>query len=127
MAKITEVETRDADGNVKIVRHVEGAFVHIQKPDGTIIECSDVDAKEWPWPPTDQPPEWQVFGIPMDPSKFVQILTNLRQTTITFFGDNSELILKLGSLQLGVNLSQGARQPLIGYELPLDTTPTNQP
>ena len=125
MAKITETETRDVDGNVKIIRSIEGDVVHFQQPDGTIIECSDVKAREWPWPKNDQVPEWQVFGIPINPETFTNIVTNLRQATITFFGDNSEVILKLGSIQLGMNLSLTAQDPLIGFELPLDEMPTN--
>lgn len=120
MVKITEKETRDINGNTIRTREIEGAYVRIEHPDGTTEEFSDVDAAEWPWSPPDRTPEWQVKGIPID---FRKLTEGLSQSIMTFFGDNSEIILRLGSLQIGIAMAVGAGESIMGNELPLDEVP----
>ena len=119
MVKITEHKTRDINGNVITTREIEGAFVRIEHPDGTIEEYSDVNAHEWPWSLPDQPPEWRVFGIPIDQRWFTG---TLKDSIVTFLADNGEIIMRLGSLNVSIAMAQGAGLSLMGNELPPDDT-----
>ena len=116
MVRITEEETTDIDGRTIKVRKIEAAHARLERPDGTVEEYSDINAEEWPWSLPESAPEWRVFGIPM-PS----ILLNrpAAEISITLLMENGEIILKLGSISIGMQMSYGAGTYLFGNEVPL--------
>ena len=118
MVRITEEEFTDHDGRVRKVRKIEAAQARIEHPDGTVEEYSDIAAEEWPWSPESSQPEWRIFGIPI--LKFLEQGLRLNQATISFLAENGEIILKVGSLSIGIQASVSAPVPIMGSEIPLN-------
>ena len=118
MVRITEEEITDFDGRVRKRRTIEAAHARLESPDGTVEEYSDVNAKEWPWTPEGNPPEWRVFGIPMH--EVLQRGHSLATSTLTFLSGNGDVILRIGSITIGMQLSFDGGDSLIGKEVPLD-------
>ena len=119
MVRITEEEFKDSDGRVRKVRKIEAAHARIERPDGTVEEYSGISAEEWPWTLEGKPPEWHVFGIPM--KRIFEMGHSLATSTLTLFSGNGEAILKIGSITIGMQLSSGGRESLIGKEIPLNS------
>ena len=119
MVRITEEEFTDLDGRVRKMRTIEAARARIQHTDGKVEEYSDTTAEEWPWTPDDRPPEWRLFGIPIQ--QFFERRLRLDGVTISLLSDNGEIILKIGSIAMGMQMSAGSPIHLMGSEIPLDS------
>ena len=119
MVRITEEEFTDLDGRVRKVRIIEAARSRIQRPDGTVEEYSGTTAEEWPWTPDGRAPEWRLFGVPM--LKFLEQGLRLDGMTILLLSENGEIILKIGSIAMGMQMSAGSPAHLMGSEIPLDS------
>ena len=117
MVRITEEEFTDHEGRVRKVRKIEAAKARIEHPDGTIEEYEDAVAEEWPWIPEGDPPEWRVFGVPI--LKFFEQGVRLNDTTISLLAENGEIIVKIGSIALGLQMSADSSMHLVGSEIPL--------
>ena len=113
MVKIVEEEIVDVDGQIRRTRTIEAGRVRVEKADGTVEEYLDVRAEEWPWSP-EGTVEWRVFGIPFrSPVDWVSLMN----ATMTFSWSSGDVILKLGSITLGMQMAQDAGPFLIGKEL----------
>ena len=119
MVRITEEEIRGIDGRSRKVRKIEAAHARIVRPDGTIEEYSDVNAEEWPWTPEGKPPEWRVVGIPVN--KFVEMGRSLAASSLTLLSDNGEILLRIGSITIGTQLSAMGKDFLMGHEVSPDS------
>ena len=115
MVKITEEEFRDIDGRVRKLRKIESAHARIESPDGTIEEYSDINAEEWPWTPSGTPTEWRVFGIPIH--KILELGRSLVVSNLSLLSENGEVILKIGSITMGAQLSAAGGEFLMGREV----------
>ena len=118
MVRITEEEITDIDGQVRKVRKIEAARARIERPDGTVEEYSGATAEEWPWPLPGGPPEWHLFGIPL--GRILEQGLPLRDLTISLLSENGDIILKLGTIMIGIQMSASGRDHLAGSEIPLD-------
>ena len=119
MVRITEEEIKDIDGRSRKVRKIEAAHARIVRPDGTIEEYSDVNAEEWPWTPDGKPPEWHVFGIPVN--KVLEMGRSLATSSLTLLSDNGEIILRIGGITMGAQLSAMGKDFLMGHEVSPDS------
>ena len=118
MVRITEEEITDIDGQVRKVRKIEATRGRIEHPDGTIEEYSGATAEEWPWSLPDAPPEWHLFGIPL--GRILEQGFPSRDLTISLLSESGEIILKLGTIMIGMQMSTSARDYLAGNEISLD-------
>ena len=119
MVRITEEQCTDLDGRVRKVRKIEAARARIEHPDGTVEESSGTTAEEWPRTPESRPPEWRLFGIPI--LQFFERGLRLNDLTISLLSENSEIILKIGSIVIGMQRSADSLAHLVGSEIPLDS------
>ena len=119
MVRITEEEFTDLDGRVRKMRTIEAARARIQHTDGKVEEYSDTTAEEWSWAPDDRAPEWRLFGVPM--LKMFELASRLNDMTISLLSDNGEIILKIISIAMGMQMSVGSPAHLMGSEIPLNS------
>ena len=123
MARTTEKQVTDIDGNVRTIRTIEADRIRIEHPDGTIEELEDFPAlpraEEWPWSPPERSPEWKLFIIPLD--KVMRIGLQAAPRFITLLSENGEALLKLGGITIGIQMSAAAQEFLMGNEIPLDS------
>ena len=121
MVRITETEITDVNGQVKKIRHVEAAHARIEWSDGKVEEFSDVNADEWPWPREDNSPEWRVAGIRIPIATLVgKGMSLLNGSKISLLSETGEIILKLGSISIVMQMSRDSGILLMGNEIPLD-------
>lgn len=118
MVRITEEEYTDFDGQVRKVRKIEAAQARIAYPDGTVEEYSDATATEWPWTPEDSPPEWHLFGI--SPKRLLEQGLCWNDVLISLLSENGEVILKVGSIAIGITMSVNSTVYLAAKEIQLD-------
>ena len=123
MARITEHEITDINGRVTKVRTIEADRIRTEYPDGTIEELEDFPtlpkAEEWPWPPSGSAPEWRLFNIPLD--KVMKMGLQAAPRVITLLSEDGEILLKLGAITIGMQLSADAQDYLMGNEIPLES------
>lgn len=117
MVRIVETEFTDDDGQIRKLRTIESGHARIMRPDGTVEEYTDINAEEQPWTQEDEPSKWHVFGIPMH--KALEQRHTLATSTLTLLSENAEIILKLGSITIGMQLSSDGNDFLIGKEVTL--------
>ena len=121
MVRITETETTDVNGQVKRVRRIESAYARIEWPDGKVEEHSGVNADEWPWPRDDKSPEWNVFGIHIQMPNLVGLTGKVMfPSNLTLLSETGEIVLKLGSISIGMQMSSDGGISIRGNEIPLD-------
>ena len=119
MVRITEEEFTDLDGRVRKVRKIEAARARIEHADGTVEEYSDTRAEEWPWAPDGHSPEWRLFGVPM--TKVFELALRMDGITVSLLSENGEIILKIGSIAMGMQMSADRPVHLVGNEVSLDS------
>ena len=99
------------------MRTIEAARARIEHSDGTIEEYSGTTAEEWPWTPDGRASEWRLFGIPI--LQFFERGVRLDGMTISLLAENGEIILRIGSIAIGIQASAHGRGPLMGSETPV--------
>ncbi len=114
MVKITETEITDVDGSIKKIRTIEADYARVEHTDGTVEEYSDCTAKEWPWPKTENRPEWELFGIP------VTLLVQAAIKSICLLSENQQVVLRLMEITVAVRFSQAGEDCLRGVEVPTE-------
>lgn len=121
MARITEQEITDVDGRKLRVRTIEADIIEVEYPDGRKESIKDFSsspkAEEWPWTPPGQPTEWRLFNVL---HRVMAIGRQASPSVITLLSENREVLLKLGGITLGVQLSADAQDYLMCNELPFD-------
>ena len=53
--------------------------------------------------------------------KMFELSSRLNDMTISLLSDNGEIILKIGSIAMGMQMSAGSPAHLMGSEIPLDS------
>ena len=118
MVRIREEETQGPGGRLRKVRIIEAAHARIEKPDGTVEEYTDIDARESPWNSEGEQSEWRIMGIPM--RRILEKGYSLATSTLILLSDDGETILKVGTISIGMQFSSEGGDFLVGRELPLD-------
>ena len=118
MVRIREEETQGPGGRVKKVRIIEAAHARIERPDGTVEQYTDIDARESPWNLEGEQSEWRIFGIPM--RRVLGKGYSLGTSTLSLFSDDGETLVKIGTISIGMQFSSEGGDFLVGRELPLD-------
>ena len=118
MVRITEEEFTDREGRVRKVRTIEAARARIEHPDGTTEEYEGATAQGSILTEESHTRQWHLYGIPI--GRLRQFGGGLGDITVSLLMENGEVIVKLGSLVITMQLSAAGWDGLVGNEIPLD-------
>ena len=119
MVRITEDEFTDHEGRVRKVRTIEAARARIEHPDGTTEEYEGTTAQGSDRTEQGHTRQWRLYGTLI--GRVRDLGGSLENVTVSLLAENGEIMVKIGSLAMTMQLSVAGWDGLVGNEIPLDS------